>query len=912
MAELPTGTVTFLFTDIEGSTLLERQLRERYGDVLGAHRRLVREAFERHGGAEIDTQGDSFFFVFARAGDAVAAAVAAQRALTGHAWPEGAQVRVRMGLHTGEASLAEGRYIGLAVHRAARISAAGHGAQVLLSTTTRDVVEDDLPHDQRIVDLGEHRLKDLPRPERLFQLVADDLPSTFPPLEAVHAHRGALPRLASPLIGRTEELTQLSNLLRTPEVRLITLTGAGGTGKTRLAVELGWKLVDEFRDGVVFVELAPIVDQALVAATVARALGLETDVPSWDRLAEHLDGKHMLLVLDNFEHVLAAAPRVSQLVRAAPDLRVVATSRAPLNLSDEREYPVQPLAVPRPERLPDLDSLEAYDAAAFLLERARAARPDFTITDRTAVAFAEICVRLDGLPLALELAAPRLKVLSPEALLDRLSGRLDVLVGGPRDLPDRQRTLRAAIEWSHELLDADEQALFERLAVFRGGFTVEAVQAVTDSADPNETASSLQALVDWSLVVSPASGQRLRMLETIREYGLELLSASEAESATRTRHAQFFLELAERGESELRGPRQAAWLRDLGEDNDNLREALAWFHARGEVERGFRLVAALWRFWQIRGQLAEGREHVERILAIDTDRADAGARARALACAGRLAFLQGDHVGARRFLDQSFAIQQELGDPWETAFLIMNFGMLANAEGCFDDARKLLERATHAFRSVPDAWGEATALAYLALVEEHLGDLNRARDLFERSLKLAEAVGEKRMAAFSMTHLGSIAREAGSEVDAVELFERALAVQHELGDTWSIASSSTNLAALALRRGDPTRAKELLEQSLGLQWAAGDRPGIAASLERIAEVAVDHDDPRLAVRLLAAADALYASIGPSRSPAEAAARDRTVERLRDRLGETFSEGWSAGESMTPGEAVALAMKWTVS
>ena len=575
--------------------------------------------------------------------------------------------------------------------------------------------------------------------------------------------RTRLPRPASTLIGRTSELAELADLLRKPALRLLTLTGPGGSGKTRLALELGWKLIEEVRDGVVFVDLGPVTGAGLVAATVARELGLGGGAHTWEQLAEHLSGKEMLLVLDNFEHVLGAAPSVGELVHAVDGLRVVATSRAPLELSDEWEYVVHPLPVPRPERLPDLASLDDYDAAAFLLERARAAGSEVVVTSETVPALAEICIRLDGLPLALELAAPRLKMLSPDALLERLGRRLDI-AGRARDLPDRQRTLRATIEWSHELLAREERELFPRLAVFRGGFTRGAVRAVTGRADPLRIDDSLQALVDWNLVVAlpqAPGGPRLRMLETIREYGLERLSLGGAEEVTRERHARFFLRLAEQAEPDLRGARQAVQMRELGADNDNLREALTWFQAQGEVERGFRLVGALWRFWQIRGQLAEGREHAERLLAIDTGDADAAARARALACAGRLAFFQGDYPAARRLLGRSLALQQEVDDAAEAALLIVNFGMLAHAERRRDDARALLRQGAESFRAISDAWGEANALAYLALVEQDAGRLAGARDLFHRSLELANAAGELRMAAFSLTQLGAIAREAG-------------------------------------------------------------------------------------------------------------------------------------------------------
>ncbi|MFL5301695.1 MAG: ATP-binding protein, partial [Anaeromyxobacteraceae bacterium] len=697
---------------------------------------------------------------------------------------------------------------------------------------------------------------------------------------------------------------ELTDLVCGRDLRLLTLTGPGGSGKTRLAIELGWELVERFRDGVAFVELGPVAAAELVPATVAQALGLRADTGTWERLAEHLRDKRALLVLDNFEHVLAAAACVSELVRAAPELSVLATSRTPLNLSDEREYRVEPLPVPRPERVPDLDSLEATDAAAFFLARARAARPEFAVTDATAPTLAKICIRLDGLPLALELAAPRLKVLSPEALLERLGRSLE-LAGRARDVPDRQRTLRATIAWTHELLATPERELFPRLAVFRGGFSIAAAEAVAGWDDPVRVEASLLGLVDWNLVASVPP--RLRMLETIREYGLERLSLSRAEQATRARHARFFLALAERAEPELRGAQQAEQLRELDEDNANLREALAWFHLHDEAELGLRLVGALWRFWQLRGQLAEGRQHAERLLA-GASGADSAVRSRALACAGRLAFFQGDYGAARRLLDDAYALQAQVRDAAETALLIINFGMLANAEGRRDDARALLERGAEAFRAIPDAWGEANALAYLALVEHNSGHVARARELFHRSHELADAVGEKRMAAFSLTQLGAIAREDGNDALAARLFERALAVQWELGDTWSIASSSTNLAALMLKRRDCDRAQALLDQSLALQWEAGNRPGIAASLERLADVALERGDIQRAVRLIAAADALYASIGASRDAAGSAAHRRAVQRLRDRLDDdALTTRWAAGASLTPGAAVALAM-----
>ncbi len=480
MSQLPAGTVTLLFSDIEGSTRLLQRLADRYAEVLREHHRLLRLAFGAWDGIEVDNQGDSFFVAFPAAADAVVAAVTAQRALAGHPWPDGVSVRVRMGLHTGEPINIGERYIGVDVHRAARVGAAAHGGQVLLSRTTADLVARALPVGVALRDLGPHRLKDLEHPEHLYQLVVEGLPADFPPLRTLDSRPNNLPLAPTPFVGREREVAQVVALLRHADVRLLTLTGPGGTGKTRLGQRVAAELLDDFPDGVWFVDLAPITDPALVAATIARVLGVQegADQPLVASLIEQLREKRLLLVLDNFEQVVGAALQVAEVLAACPGLKVLVTSRVALRLSREHEYPVPPLALPDPRRLPPLDRLSQYEAVRLFIERAQAVKPDFAVTNENAPAVAEICHRLDGLPLAIELAAARVKLLPPRALLARLGHRLQVLTGGARDLPARQQTLRGAIDWSYRLLAPEEQALFARLAVFVGGRTLEAAEAV--------------------------------------------------------------------------------------------------------------------------------------------------------------------------------------------------------------------------------------------------------------------------------------------------------------------------------------------------------------------------------------------------------------------------------------------------
>ncbi len=563
MSKLPTGTVTLLFTDIEGSTYLLQQLGEPYASLLIECRELLRTAFGEHHGYEVDTQGDAFFVVFVRAREAILATVAAQRALTTHSWPEGVGVRVRMGLHTGEPPLVGDGYVGLDVHYAARIMHAAHGGQVLLSQTTHDLIENDLPFGVSLRDLGKHRLKDLQRPAHLHQLVIVDLPADFPPLKTLDSRPNNLPVQLTLLIGREKEGAAVQNLLQREDVRLVTLTGPGGTGKTRLGLQVAAELSDLFADGVYFVNLAPLSDPTLVVTTIAQTLDLKEtgDQPLLDLLKGYLQDKQILLLLDNFEQVASAALQVADLLAACPKLKVLVTSRAVLHVRGEQEFPVPPLTVPDPKRLLDLVALSQYEAVELFLVRAQAGEPEFQLSNTNAPAIAEICAHLDGLPLAIELAAARIKLLPPQALLARLGQRLTVLTSGPHDAPARQQTLRNTLAWSYNLLDAQEQRLFRRLAVFVGGCTLEAIEAVCialETSNPTmSTLDSVASLIDKSILQQTeqeGEQSRLVMLETIREYGLEALDTSEEMEVIRQAHAMYYLAMAEKAEPELRGP----------------------------------------------------------------------------------------------------------------------------------------------------------------------------------------------------------------------------------------------------------------------------------------------------------------------------------------------------------------------
>jgi len=640
---LPTGTVTFLFTDIEASTRLMQQLGDRYVQAQVDHHAILRSAFKSKSGRELRTEGDSFFCVFESAIDACGAAAQAQKAFAEHAWPDGATLRVRIGLHTGEAPLVGDEYIGLDVHHAARVAAAAHGGQVVISETTKALVESGLPADLKVRDLGVHRLKDLARAERLYQLVIDGVPDVFPALRTLDAIPNNLPTQLTSFVGRESDVVDAKRLLE--RTRLLTLTGPGGIGKTRLSLQLAAEVAPSFPDGVYFVPLSAVTDPGLIPSVVAQAIGLPVsgNQRPLDVVVEHLRDKRVLLVLDNFEQLLpAGASLVSDLLHGSADVKAVVSSRATLRVYGEQELSVRPLHLPDLRALPSLAALSQFEAVKLFIERAVAAKADFQVTNENAPSIAGICQHVDGLPLAIELAAARVKLFSPQALLGRLETSMNLLSGGARDLPGRQQTLRGAIAWSYDLLEQPLKRLFTRFSVFARGSNLEQAETVCGPAPELgiDVLTGLDEIADQSLLrrMPDFDEPRLLMLQVIREYAMDLLQASGEEDLIRDRHAAAFQALAESAAPHLFGADQKEWLDRLEIDHDNFRAAFDWSLSRGDAKRALCLGAAFWRFWQMRGHLREGRARLDAVLASPGAGEHPAERASALAAAGGIAY----------------------------------------------------------------------------------------------------------------------------------------------------------------------------------------------------------------------------------------------------------------------------------
>jgi predicted ATPase len=883
--------------------------------ALARHDEVLRSAIESNGGHVFKTVGDAFCCAFPTAPDALKAGLEAQRRLLSSAWDQTGPLMVRMALHTGAAQERDGDYFGPPLNRVARLLSAAHGGQVLLSLPTQELVRDQLPEETALRDLGERRLKDLFRPERVFQLTAPDLPSEFPPLRTLEDHPNNLPLQPTTLVGREREVAEVIQRLLASETRLLTLTGPGGTGKTRLALQAAAELLEEFDDGTFFVSLAALTDPELVASAIAAPLGVveAADRPLEEGVIEYLREKKLLLVLDNFEQVLAGAQLVGQLLAACPHLKILATSRIPLGLYGEREYLVPPLSLPDPERPPSLEHLTQYEAVRLFIERAQDARPDFSVSNENAPAVAEICARLDGLPLAIELAAARIKVLPPQKMLDRLSDRLKLLARGARDLPERQRTLRATMEWSHALLEEGEKVLFARLSVFAGGRTLEAIEAVCDAEGdlPVETLDGVESLVDKSLLREeerPGGEPRFVMLETVHEYAREKLEENGETEEIKHTHAEYFLTLTEEAKAELNGPQQKTWLERLETEHDNIRAALSWALKHAEAGLVIRLGGALWWFWRMRGHYSEGRRWLEEALAIK-GRGSPESRARALAGVGALAVEQGDLDRAEEACEEGLELLVgEAREPSEAKlYLLTCLGWVAFSREDHGRATELFEESLELSREKMDTWGLAGSLMSLATVSHSQGDSERATELYEESMDLYREQGNKGGLASCLNNLAMVVYSQGDLGRAIQLTEESVALHRELGARGGVSIGLCNLGWMALLQNDLGRAADLYAESLALAEDLGHQR-VQSGLEGFACLAGAQREAERAAQLWGAAQALQEAKGIRRDPDFLAEADARISAVRSGMGEeAWEAAWRKGRAMTIEESVSYAI-----
>lgn len=870
MPEMPSGTVTFLFTDIEGSTKRWQRSSKDMATAVARHDAMLGTTIAEHDGTVFKTVGDAFCAVFPIAPSAVNAAVAIQRALADEDWDEVGPIRVRMAIHVGDAEERDADYFGPAVNRVARLLSAGHGGQVLLSHSASELVRDNLPSVAQLRDLGEHRLKDLTRPERIFQLVSPGLEADFPPLVTLDNRPNNLPLQLTALIGREHEGTELQALLARDDVRLVTLTGPGGVGKTRLSLQVGSESVEAYPDGVWFVPLEESFDETGVVMALGSALGVREGGGQslTDSLVEYLRGKHLLLVLDNFEQVAHTAPLISRLLRAAPNTKALITSRTRLGLQGEREYAVQPLALPKRDAPIVVPDLLQCSAVALFVDRAQATSRGFTLTESNAAAVTEICRGLDALPLAIELAAARVKLLPPEALLKRMAQRLGLLTGGKGDRPVRQQTLRAAIAWSYDLLSPEERTLFARHAVFAAGFTLDAAEAVCNPDESIDLLAGLEALVDHSLIrqaEDDTGDLRFMMLVTIREFALERLAEVD-DGLTQARHLAWYLDLMQQAEPALRGPEQQLWLERLEREHDNFRAALAWAESAGHGLDCLRLAAAMYPFWEMRGYLTEGRRWLESALALAGD-ASAGIQAKGLYGLACLMVDQGDSSQAAIRHAQALTLRRDLSDQPGMAESLAGLASARSRQGDLEQAGILYAESLALSREIGEPWGIATAINGAATVAHEKQEYEQAQALYEESLELFNKQGNLRQTAISLNNLATVAHDRRDYSRAMELYEQSLALTRALEDKRTSAMALNNQGIVAHDQGDLLKATTLYEESLALFRNLGDRRGIAYLLLGLGIITDDQGNHAHAVTFHEESLALFESMGDKRGVA---------------------------------------------
>ena len=921
-SDFPTGTVTFLFTDIEGSTKLAQEHTNELPTLLARHQEILKRAMEAQHGHIFQVVGDSFAAAFDTAINALKAALDAQRQLHHEVWIP-APIKVRMGIHTGAAQLthdpnAEGAYSGYAtLATTQRIMSVAYGGQILLSQTTRDLVHDQLLSDITLLDMGEHHLKDVLHRIHLYEVVADDLPASFPPLKTLESFPNNLPIELTSFVGREHELTEVKQLLS--NARLLTLIGPGGTGKTRLSLRVVADLLQSFTDGVWLVELAPLADAVLIPQSIAAIFGLRElpNLPLIDLVMDYLRAKQILLILDNCEHLIEACAKLcADVLHVCPELKIIASSREALGIQGETVYRVPSLSLPDPVHL-TREALMESESVRLFVERASAVQSRFSLTDQNAPSVAQICHRLDGIPLALELAAARVAVFAPEQISARLDNRFKLLTGGNRTALERHQTLRALIDWSYDLLSVEEQTLLRRLSVFAGGWTFEAAEAVCADLD---VLTLLTQLVNKSLVMVDDQGEstRYHLLETIRQYARDkLLEAGESEQ-TRTNHLDFFLQFAEHAETYMNGPQELEWRGLLDMEYDNLRTALEW-GLENDVDKILRLAAALHVFWERHGYEVEGRRLLNEVLAraktVPLGEGQAARerilyRARALNAIGFLSFGQGDNFGSLKAFEDSVTLLRQIEENEPLAKALSYVGMARAFLGDREAARRSAEEAVALARDVGDQFLLGNALANLAGVTAMTqGDLEKVRSYHKEAFQLLQETGSHWVIAMTRFGYALFTSVQGNYAESRSQFEACIPLFTELKDRHRLAMVRSELAHLERREGRFQKARSLYRETIQEWQRVGHRAAVAHELECLAFVVKAQEEDQRAARLFGAAESLREHINIPMNPPERIEYDREVNDLRASMEEAaFAKAWAEGRALTMEQAIEYVLE----
>jgi predicted ATPase/class 3 adenylate cyclase len=917
MSDLPTGTVTFLFTDIEGSTRLAQQHPEKWEALRERHHAILHSAMAAQQGYIFHVIGDAFCVAFCSARQALSAALKAQADLQREDWGD-TPIKVRMGIHTGKAEIQDsGDYGGyLTLSRVQRLMSAGHGEQTLISQETERLLTGELPANVSLRDLGEHQLKDLIQPEHIYQVNSPDLPCEFPALRALDVRLNNLPTQLTPFIGREHEILSLVELIHNPDVRLVTLTGAGGTGKTRLSLQVASAVFDYFPDGVYFVPLAETSEPDLTVSKIAQVLDVREGNGRYliDTLKDYLGNKTLLLILDNFEQLAGAASLTTDLLVAAPKLKLLISSRIVLRVRGEHEFPVLPLEVPDPSNLPALDQLQQNESIQLFIQRARAANPNFVLTREQAPAVAAICQSLEGLPLAIELAAARIKILPPQAMLAKLGNRLSFLTGGGRDLPARQQALRNTLDWSHSLLGSQEKTLFARLGIFAGGFSLEAAESICNLDGTLDVMSGVEILLNNSLLrqEEDANGlNRFRMLETVREYALERLE-QQSELAIVTRaHARYYVtKIVNEAGFKLFTSESVIWLDWCEAEHDNIRAALAWALNSAEVD-DFKtlLILFLGWFWYRRGYLHEGRVWAERFLATNWASPGTPGRAGALLGSAMLALWEGNAKTAIVEADECVALYQRQEDEQYLPTALLQLGVININMGNDAVAYPLVKEAGSLFQGGGQKFFYAVSLVHLGNVALGLGNPTEARAWLEKAYPIAREVGEQWAVSFALNNLGEVARVLGDYDQARQYYEESEALLRAMGDPGDLARLVHNLGSVAQHEGNFEKARSLYAESLAMFRKFGNKRGIAECLMGLAGLKAQDGQPQSAARLFSAAETILAESGTAWWPADRADVEHNRAVIEAGLDEpAFQAEYALGQKMPLAQAFAYALE----